>query len=288
MRTFIEFVAIGLIQGASFALLAVGLTLIYGILGVLNFAQGAFSVLGAFFVYGLMVGFGVSFGPAVIVASLAVGLVGLVMIRAILIPLFNMKAPPMSQMLATLAVGLALQRGLELVASSTPRTIPVAAATRAVSFGPVSLNEQRVTAAIVAVLLVIVVRLVIKVTPLGRQMRAVGQNRTGAVLCGVNLDRVYTVTFVLGASLAACGGALVLAAAPITPGVALDMTIGTFIVVIVGGLGSLTGATIVGLALGVVEALGAGYWDPSLAPLVGYTFMIVVLLYRPRGLFSWA
>jgi branched-chain amino acid transport system permease protein len=286
MNEFLQYVLIGLTQGASFALLAVGLTLIYGILGVLNFAHGSFAVSGAFLTYGLMIGVGLNFGLAVTVATIAVGALGLVVIRGFLIPLFNRGAPPLAQMLATLGIGVALERLIEMGMGGQPRTIPASLASRSLDIAGATLNQQRLLAGVIAALLVVVVHLVIRQTKLGRQMRAVAQNRVGAQLAGINLNRVYTVTFGLGGALAATAGALVLSAAPITPTAALDLTIKAFIVVIVGGLGNLMGATAMGLALGVVEALAAGYWEPVFAPVVGYVFMIAVLLYRPKGLLA--
>lgn len=286
METFTRFVIIGLAQGATFALLAVGLTLIYGILGVLNFAHGSFAVLGVYLVYGFMVTVGLSYGLAVGLSAISVGVLGFLMIRLILIPLFRRNAPPLAQMLSTLGVGVAAERTLELVVGATPRTVPVGFARRMVDVGPILLNQQRLVAGVSAAFLIALVHLLVRKSTLGRQMRAVAQNPSGAALSGVNLNAVYSVTFTMGAALAAMAGALVLASAPITPAAGLDLTIKAFVVVIVGGLGNLVGATVMGLGLGVVEALAAAYWEPALAPVAGYLFMILVLLYKPKGLLS--
>jgi branched-chain amino acid transport system permease protein len=279
-----QFVVIGLAQGATFALLAVGLTLIYGILHVLNFAHGAFAVLGSFFVYGVMVAWGLPYWVALALATLAVAAIGLVVVSGVLLPLFERGASELSQLLAMIGVGVGLERLLELFVGGGPRTVPVPYAFQSVSLGPVTLNRQRFIAGVIAAVLVVAVHLLVRRTSFGKQMRAVAQNRVGAILSGVNLRRVYMTTFVLGAALAAAAGGLVLPAAPITPGGAIELTIKAFIVVIVGGLGNIVGATIVGLALGVVEALGAAYWQPVFAPVIGYLFMILMLLYRPQGL----
>ena len=286
MKLFLSYAATGLLQGFGFAAIAVGLTLVYGVLHLLNFATGIFALLGAYLAYFAVTSMGFNFGFAVLAAGLGLLALGYVSAGVVIIPMKRRQASELWMMLGTVGLGLVLQEALEVIAGDTPRTIPVGLANETISPGGVFLNVEQLVSAAVAIALITALHLGVHRTRLGKQSRAVAQNPAGAVLSGISVNRIYAAGFAISAAVAGIAGALVLGSSPITPTAGVDLTITAFIVVIAGGLGSFWGATIMGVAIGVVQGLAAGYWSPAYAPLVGYVFLVCILLARPRGIFS--
>jgi branched-chain amino acid transport system permease protein len=286
MKLLLSYAATGLLQGFGFAAIAIGLTLVYGVLHLLNFATGIFALTGAYVAYFAVTTLGLNFGLAVLAAGVGLLAIGYLSAGVVVIPMKRRRASELWMMLGTVGLGLVLQEILEVTVGDTPKSIPLGLATKALSPGGVFLNEEQLASAAVAIVLITALHLGVKRTRLGKQSRAVAQNPTGAVLSGISVNRVYAAGFAVSAAVAGIAGALVLGGSPITPTAGIELTITSFVVVIAGGLGSFWGATIMGLAIGLVQGLAAGYWSPAYAPLVGYVFLICVLLVRPRGIFS--
>jgi branched-chain amino acid transport system permease protein len=287
MKLFLSYAATGLLQGFGFAAIAVGLTLVYGVLHLLNFATGIFALLGAYLAYFAMTSMGLNFGLAVLAGGVGLLVVGYLSAGIVIIPMKRRGSSELWMMLGTVGLGLVLQEILEVTVGDTPKSIPTELASKAISPGGIFLNDEQLISAGAAVVLIAALHLGVHRTRLGKQSRAVAQNPAGAVLSGISVNRVYAHGFAVSAAVAGVAGALVLGAAPITPDAGVDLTITAFIVVIVGGLGSFWGAAVMGLAIGLVQGLAAGYWSPAYAPLVGYVFLVCILLARPRGVFSY-
>jgi branched-chain amino acid transport system permease protein len=286
MKLFLSYAATGLLQGFGFAAIAIGLTLVYGVLHLLNFATGIFALLGAYLAYFAVTSLGLNFALAVLAAGVGLLAIGYVSAGVVIIPMKRRRASELWMMLGTVGLGLVLQEILEVTVGDTPKSIPLGLATKAISPGGVFLNDEQLVSAGVAIVLITALHLGVHRTRLGKQSRAVAQNPSGAVLSGISVNRVYAAGFAVSAAVAGIAGALVLGSSPITPGAGIDLTITAFVVVIAGGLGSFWGATIMGLAIGLVQGLAAGYWSPAYAPLVGYVFLVCILLVRPRGIFA--
>ncbi|TCT11548.1 amino acid/amide ABC transporter membrane protein 1 (HAAT family) [Tepidamorphus gemmatus] len=276
----------GLVNGMTYVLIATGLTLVFGVLHIINFAHGEFYMLGAFFTFFAAQLLGLDYISAAIVATIGVAVLGILANRLFFWPL--RREHEFTVLLSSLGLALLLTNGGELIFGADPKYIPSPFADEVVEIGQVVMTQQRALIFAVGAVVLVLLYLFIRHTSMGRMMRATAQNPEGAALTGVNIRNVYTVTFILACGLAALAGALVGPTSMIFPTVGSWAVLKGFIVVILGGLGSIPGALIGGLALGVVESLAGGYISLGFAQAIGYAIIIVVLLWRPQGLFGHA
>lgn len=276
----------GLVNGMTYVLIATGLTLVFGVLHIINFAHGEFYMLGAFFTFFAAQLLGLDYISAAVVATFGVAVLGILANRLFFWPL--RREHEFTVLLSSLGLALLLTNGGELIFGADPKYIPSPFADEIVELGPVIMTQQRALIFTVGVVVLVGLYLFIRHTSMGRMMRATAQNPEGAALTGVNIRNVYTVTFILACGLAALAGALVGPTSMIFPTVGSWAVLKGFIVVILGGLGSIPGALIGGLALGVVESLAGGYISLGFAQAIGYAIIIIVLLWRPQGLFGHA
>ena len=281
---FLQQVANGLVNGTSYVLVAVGLTLVFGVLRIVNFAHGEFYMLGAFLTFFASQLLGLHYVPAVAVATVLVAGLGIVANLFFFRPL--RREHEFTILLSSLGLSLLLAHGGETVFGADPKYIGSPFADVPVRIGSVFLTVQRVIVFGAALVLIGLVHLFIRYTTLGRMMQATAQNPEGAALTGINIDWVHTYTFALACGLAAAAGALLGPTGIIYPTIGEWAVIKAFIVVVMGGLGSIGGAVIGGLALGLVEALGANYVSIAFKDAIGYGIIILVLLLRPAGLFA--
>jgi branched-chain amino acid transport system permease protein len=284
MEIFSQQVANGLVNGMGYVLIAVGLTLVFGVLKVVNFAHGEFYMLGAYATFYAMSLAGWHYAIAVVVAVVAVALVGVVANHLFFRPLRGQH--DFVVLLSSLGLSLILANGAQFIFGADPKSIPSPYTDIPVEFGPVFVTWQRIIVLVVASILLVLVHLFIRRTTMGKMMQATAQNIEGAALVGIHIDWVYAYTFALASCLAAVAGAMLGATAMIYPTLGDWAVLKGFIVVIMGGLGSIPGAIICGLTLGVVEALGAGYVSGAFKDAIGYAMIILILLFRPSGLFG--
>ena len=281
---FSQQVANGLVNGMGYVLIAVGLTLVFGVLKVVNFAHGEFYMLGAYVTYYAMSLAGWHYGFAVIAAMVVVALAGVGANHLFFRPVRGQH--DFIVLLSSLGLSLVLANGAQFVFGADPKNIPSPYTDEAVALGPVFVTWQRIIVLAVASVLLVLVHVFIRRTVMGKMMQATAQNREGAALIGIHIDWVYAYTFALASSLAAAGGAMLGATAMIYPTLGDWAVLKGFIVVIMGGLGSIPGAIVCGLTLGIVEALGAGYVSSAFKDAIGYAMIILILLLRPSGLFG--
>lgn len=273
----------GVILGASYALVAVGLTLVYGILDVVNFAHGELYMVGAYAAFALTLA-GAPYGWAAPAAVLAVGAVGWVAWRLAIRP--SLERPYETAILATLALAIIAQNGVRLVWTATPREVPSPLADRVVEIGTVAVTVQQLLVVAVAALAFAGLHLLIFRTRAGRAIRACAQSRDGCLMVGVDARRVAAVTVLIGAALAGLAGVAMAPVYNISPTMGTGAVFKAFAVVIMGGMGNVLGAAVVGLGLGMVESLVGGYVTLTARDAVGFLGMIAVLLLRPHGLFA--
>src|SRR2546422_910155 len=246
----------GLILGGGYALMGIGLTLIFGIMRVVNFAHGEFFMLGAFFLFTLFSLWGVNFFVASLLAVLGVGLVGAVVERLVL---RRLRLQPIEiPMLAMVALSVIIQNAAILLWDPSPKTIKHVFSPVPLTLGPIHVVSIRLFAGAMAVALIVGSHLFIQKTRLGRAMRATFQDTDMARLAGVDVDKIYMFTFAFGAALAGASGALLGAVFWVYPAMGDLAALKSFAVVIMGGLGDFLGAIVGGLLLGVAESLGAG------------------------------
>ncbi|HSF26755.1 MAG TPA: branched-chain amino acid ABC transporter permease [Actinomycetes bacterium] len=281
--------ATGLTDGMLIFLVASGLTLILGVMGVVNFAHGGFFVLGAYLAYELLGGVVRStwvFVLLVLVAALLTAVVGLVSERVLFRRLYRL--PEISTLLGTYALLLILQGGVQLIWGQDPRTQPQPAElTQAVGIGSAHVPRYSILVVIAGLLTVVGLQLLIKRSSFGRQLSAVAEDRYMAGLLGINVNRVFAVTFAVGIFLAGLGGGLAGPTLSMVPDIAVTFILQAFAVVIVGGFGSIIGSLIAALVLGLMHAYLVTY-APSLADFSLYLLMAFVLVVRPRGLLGSA
>ena len=271
----------GLVLGFLYVLVAVGLTIIFGLLGIVNFAHGAFFALGAYFAVTLQARFG---WPAVILAPVVVGVIGMA-VELLLIRRVYGKDPLIS-LIVTFALALLFQSLTRVIWGSAglPFAAPAFLA-GVVEWGPVLITNYRVAVLVVTCSLLIALWAFLKYTPYGRILRAGSRDAEMVSLLGINLPRVLTGAFALGIVLAAAAGVLAAPLWTVKPAMSEDAVMPAFVTVAIGGLGSYAGAIIAGLAVGITTSLTIQFW-PEAAAGAMYLLMAAILLARPRGLFG--
>ena len=274
----------GLVLGGTYALLGIGLTLIFGLMNLVNFAHGEFYTLGAYTTFAALVLGGSGFFLAVAAAIVVGAAAGALFERVLLAPLRDESID--TTMLVMIGLWIALQNAELLGWGGVAKSIPHPFPTAPVVLGPVSIAPLRIFVVLTALALIALSWLLIQKTRLGTAMRATFQDRETAALMGVRIGRIHTATFAFGSALAAAAGALLGSTFIVAPSMGDLASLKAFSVVILGGLGNLPGATLGGLILGVAEELGAGYVSSGYRDAAGFIIIILVLLLRPSGLFA--
>jgi branched-chain amino acid transport system permease protein len=264
--------------------MAVGLTLIFGVMRVVNFAHGDMMVWGMYLAWLLATRLGVDPYLGFVACALALFVLGFTVQRTLVDRILD--APHEMQILLMLGVALILENTALLVFGPEPARVrsPLGALTWYV--GPLYVDVARLAAFGVAIALTIALWLFLHRTDLGRSLRAAADNPYGALVIGTDVRRVYAVAFGIGAACVGAAGALTAAIIPFQPALGLPASVTSFNIVIIGGLGSMPGAFIGGLLVSLAESLGAVFLKPSLKELVSFSLLIVILLFRPAGLFG--
>jgi branched-chain amino acid transport system permease protein len=276
----------GLLLGATYSLLGIGLTLVFGLMNVVNFAHGEFYTLGAYAAFAALALASVHFFVAIPLAIVAGALAGAVCERVLLRPLRAQSIDTV--MLVMIGLWIAMQNAELLGWGGVAKSVPTPFPTQPVVLGAVSVAPLRIFVFVVSGLLILGAHLLLSRTKLGRAMRATFQDRETAALMGVSIERIHTVTFAFGAGLAAAAGALLGPVFLLYPSMGDLASLKAFSVVILGGLGNFGGAALGGLVLGIAEELGAGYISSGYRDAVGFLMIVAVLLLRPSGLFARA
>ena len=272
----------GLMNGAGYALFAIGLVLTFGIMRVINFAHGELYMLGAMLVFALTryLGLNLFTAAAIGIATVAGG--GYIVNRFVIQPMLSTSA--LAPLLSTLALSLVMLYGSEAILTAHPRVLP-SPFTGVIHVAGLVMPQTGLAVIIVGLAVGVGFYIFLEKATLGKQMRATVQSLSGARLIGIDTKRIYTYTLVISAGLAALGG--ILLAFLHTASVAMGQTvlIKGFVIVVVAGMGNLFAATIVAVVIGLLESLFVFYTAEQYAPAFLYLVMIAVLLLRPQGLF---
>jgi branched-chain amino acid transport system permease protein len=271
----------GVVIGFLYVLMAVGLTIIFGLLGIVNFAHGAFFALGAYFAVTLQQRFG---WWAVPLAPIALGIVS----TAVEVLLFRRTygKEPLINLVVTFALALLIEAGIKVIWGTAGEPFsPPPFLNGITEYGPILITNYRIAVILATIAILAALWAFLRYTPYGRILRAGGQDPEMVGLLGINLPRVLTGAFGLGIALTGAAGALAAPLWAVKPGMAEAALVPAFVTVIVGGLGSYAGAIIAGLAVGVTTALTIQFW-PEASTASMYVLMVAVLLWRPRGLFG--
>lgn len=275
---------IGLFNGAFYALLSLGLGVIFGLLRVVNFAHGAFYTLGAFIAFLLASRAGLSFWVCLVVAPVMVAALAAVLERNLLRKLYGLDH--LYGLLLTFGFALLIEGSLQYFFGAAGQPFQVPAVLNGTSnLGFMFLPHYRAFAIGMSLLLCLLTWLTIEYTSLGAKLRAATENSALLEVFGINVPLLLTCTYAFGGALAGFAGVVAAPVFQVNPLMGANLIIVVFAVVIIGGLGSISGAIVSGLMLGLLEALAKVYWPPS-ANLVPFLIMAIVLFLRPRGLFG--
>lgn len=279
LDTLVSQSANGLVLGFVYVLIAVGLSITFGLLGVINFAHGAFFALGAYVAYQLFQMFG---WPAVVFAPIVVGLIGMMVEVVIIRRLYGKE--PLSSLIVTFALALLIEALIRFFwgADGKPFNQPAFLA-GVVEAGPLLITKYRVAVLFATLGTLLALAAFLAWTPYGRILRAGSRDPEMVELLGINLPRVLTGVFGLGCALAAIAGVLAAPLWTVSPSMSANAIMPEFVVVAIGGLGSFAGAVVAGLAVGVVTSLTIQF-QPDAATASMYVLMFLVMLLRPRGL----
>jgi len=275
---------IGLINGAFYAMLSLGLAVIFGLLNIINFTHGAQYMMGAFCAWFLLTKAGVGYWWSLLLAPIAIGAFGMLIERTMLSRLY--KLDHLYGLLLTFGLALVLQ-GLfrnEFGSSGLPYQIPEAL-TGGFNLGFMFLPKYRAWVVIASLVVCLSTWYVIERTKLGAYLRAATENPALVQAFGINVPRMITLTYGFGVGLAALAGVMAAPIYQVNPLMGADLIIVVFAVVVIGGMGSIMGAILTGFALGVVEGL-TKYFYPEASNTVIFVIMVIVLLIKPAGLFG--
>ena len=278
----------GLTLGLIYALIAVGYTMIYGVIELINFAHGEVYMLGAFLCLTFITALGLPFFPAMILAMASCAIIGMVIERIAYKPL--RRAPRLAALITAIGVSIFLQNLAMIIWASRPvpfarQAVPAVFNNTAFTLGSVSISGLQLFIYIVTIAMMAALTLIINKTRVGTAMRALAQNPVSAALMGINVDRVISFTFALGSSLGAAAGVLVgVYYNTLSATMGYNAGVKAFAAAVLGGIGSVPGAMLGGVVLGVAETLGAGYISSEYRDGLGYAVMIAVILLRPSGL----
>jgi len=291
MQEFLQQLVNGITWGSVYALIALGYTMVYGILRLINFAHGDVFMLGAFIAYYAAGWFGVQANPspggALLVLATAMtgaGIAGFIIERFAYRPV--RRSSRLTALITAIGVSLLLENGGLLVFGTDPRFFPQVAKVEKIHLGlGVTVTNIQLIILAVSILLMLALRWIVMSTKVGKAMRAVSWNRDAATLMGIDTDRIISFTFVLGAVLAAAAGVLVGLMNPkIDPLMGIMPGLKAFVAAVVGGIGNIPGAVLGGLIMGVSEVLVVGYVSSTYRDAIAFILLIVILLFRPSGL----
>jgi branched-chain amino acid transport system permease protein len=270
----------GILAGSLYAMVALGLALIFGVMRVINIAHGPMLMLGAYTTYFLYAQFGVNPFLTVPIAMAALFVVGVLLQRGLVFRVVD--APELSSLLLTFGISIALVNLAQLAFTSDLRAVEYI--TGSWLLGGLAFSKSRVIACAFAAVVTALAFLFLKRTRLGKAIRATSQSREVAMVCGVDVARIHMLTFGLGSALAAAGGALLAVIVAIQPEMGGVWTFKSFLVIVLGGAGNYPGALLGGMLLGLVEQLASLFLTTQLSEVVAYVLLVVVLLVRPTGL----
>ena len=274
----------GILLGGIYGLIAMGLSLIFGVMGVINFAHGQMMVMGMYVSYWLFVLLGIDPYVSLALVAASIFILGYFIQFSVVNRILDY--PEAMQVLPLVAIGLILENTALLFWGPDPRSPQTAWGLKTLWIGPVMVDISRLIAFVLAIVITIFIFLFLKKTIVGKRIRAAADNRTGAILVGIDVNRIYNISFALGAATTGAAGALLLPLMPLSPHIGHDFTLTAFVVVILGGMGNLLGALVGGLILGVAESVATLFWPATMKQVVSFGILVIIMLFRPQGLFG--
>lgn len=277
-----------ILRGGLYALMAVGLSLVFGVMNIANFAHGELYMLGAYFAYFAHTTFNMGPVMSILVAGILTFCVGIVLERGFFYPLRqrSQKQWVMNSFLVTLGIAIILQNSVKLLWGSTYHGITEYWPGRINWISSMSISMDRVVGFLIAVVAIAAFVFFLNKTRTGRAIRAVSQDETGASLVGINLNQIQTLTFALSAMLAAVAGACLLSINPAYPMMGVQPLYKSWFVLILVGMGNVGGSIIGGLIVGLLETVTYTYFGGGWQDVISLSVIILILLFKPNGLFG--
>lgn len=282
---FLSYVINGLSLGSVYALIALGYTMVYGIAKMLNFAHGDVIMVSAYVCFFAMNSFGLPSVISVLISVIVCTLLGIVIEKLAYKPL--RQAPALTVLITAIGVSYFLQNGAQLLWTSNTKVFTSVVASGAIKFFDAKLSVSYVTLVIIAVCIILMVALVffINKTKIGKAMRACSEDKDAALLMGIDVDRTISTTFAIGSALAAVAGVLLCSAySTFSPTTGSMPGIKAFTAAVFGGIGSIPGAFVGGLLLGIIEILAKAYISTQVSDAIVFFVLIIVLLAKPTGI----
>jgi branched-chain amino acid transport system permease protein len=283
MQLFFQQIFNGIMLGSTYAIVALGLTLVFGILHIPNFAHGHLYMLGAYISFFLMTLYGFGFWTALVSSMVILGLIGMLIERIIYRPLHD--KPHINSFISAIGALIILETSVIVLWGPQGRRIPNPYPD-IVEFLGITMSYQRLLVIMTAIVLIVLLQVFIKKTTPGTTIEAVAQNREGAMLVGINVNWVSSLTFAISTATAAAAASLVAPIFMISPTMGALLGMKAFVIVILGGLGSIPGAILGGYILGILEAIGGGYLSAAYKDVYAFGALILILSIRPTGLFG--
>lgn len=275
----------GISLGSIYALIALGYTMIYGIIKLINFAHGDIYMVGAYIGFFAITQAGLSIVPALLVSLATTALLGMLVEKLAYKPLRH--APRLSVLITAIGVSFFLEYASMYFVSPTPRTFPAVMDSVAINIGGLVINGQQMLILGITFVLMVILTYIVKFTNTGKAMRAASFDTETAQLMGINSDRIISITFGIGSALAAVAGVLVgIYYNSIDPLMGIMPGLKAFVAAVLGGIGILPGAVVGGIILGVVEAFVSGFISSTFRDAAAFAILIIVLLVRPTGIFG--
>jgi branched-chain amino acid transport system permease protein len=273
----------GISLGSIYALIALGYTMVYGILRLINFAHGDIFMVGAFIGYFALGSWNLPFALGLVIAMIGASVLGMIIERFAYRPLRT--APRISLLITAIGVSFLLENLMVLIVGASPRSFPQSIPVDIYNIGGLILTNRQIIILLISILLMILLQFIVMRTKIGKAMRAVSQDKEMVLMLGINIDSVIAFTFALGSALAAAGGVLVgLYFNKIEPYMGVMPGLKAFVAAVLGGIGIIPGAMLGGFILGIAEILVSAFISSTVRDAVAFIILIIILLVRPSGL----
>lgn len=287
-ETLISALVAGLLVGGLYAVVAIGLSLIFGIIRVINFAHGSLLMASMYAGFWLWHLWGIDPYLSIIIVVPLAFLAGYAVQHFLIHPMFQRErtyvVEPLGVLLLMAGLDMAMSNGALLFFKSDFRAVTVSYASAAIRLGFLTISITRLVLLVISLLLALGLSWLLSRTELGNNIRAVGQNREAAALCGLNVYHIFALTFGLGCAVTAFGGCAMLPFYFVGPSMGLPLAIKSFIIVVLGGLGSIPGALLGGFIIGVVESVGGQFVPATSASIFSLIIFLFIVFFRPKGL----
>ena len=283
MELFLQQVFNGIMFGSTYAIVALGLTLVMGILHIPNFAHGHLYMMGGYITYFFITTLGLGYWPSLLLSILVLGFLGVIMEAIVYRPLRDQ--PHINAFIAAIGALLVLESTAEVVWGPQGLRVPNPYP-HTFQFLGVTMSVQRLLVVVGAVVLIMLLHFFLKKTVTGTTIEAVAQNREGAMLNGINVNRVSAMTFFISSGSAAVAASFISPIFLISPSMGAIIGMKAFIIVILGGMGSIPGAILGGYLLGLIESLGGGYISAAYQDVISFGALIVIFAIKPTGIFG--